>query len=909
MNNFNLIAMQIKFANPWWLLLLIPLIALSLLPYLRLPKAHRRTRNRVVSLALHLTIVVIGVALLSGLNFHREEVLTTFDTVIVIDASDSIDGAKSRIDDYVENVLKEEGASNFNIGIVTFGRNQICVSDVNSNTTKVHDEYVGNTKQADGSATDIATALNYAKGLLKEKRNARLILLSDGLETDGDASSAVKSIAEEGISVFAVYFNPSAIQSETQLERIEVGQNASVGAVTDVSVYVRSTGKDNVKLTIYDNGIEWANKSFAVNGGLEKLGFSYTFTSSGLHEISAKIEVGNDTVTENNVACAYAYIASSDKVLIVDGTGDQASKIEYLISSADYEVTVVSPKDVPEDVYTLNVYSRVILMNVNLADIPYSDYDAVLESYVYDYGGGLFTTGGTNTYALGNMSDTAFESLLPVTLTDEEEPVLEIMIVLDLSNSMGKYMSTSAPDYKTRLSYAKEGIKACLDTLRDTDYVGVSWFNKTSNVIVPISPATSKDDIMKVINDLQAPAGASGTQYNLGLTSAQTELFNSKNNADKQHVIFLTDGKPQDTNYGATLESMSSRGITVSTVAIYDPKGAGQTINGIPIDDMNDIGVLENAVKDMAQKGGGNCYFVEYGNQLPDVMRRETELSKRDLVNVTGGRPEIKDYSSVIANVERLKKVNGYITSKAKIDATVPFTIGDAPLYAEWNYGSGYVGSFMSDFGSNWASGYLLNSAKNERTFILNVIQRMSPKDDEMDIEFGEGNFSPILTVKRDIVNGNTMKATVTNPDGNGYTYRLTADSSGYSCKISTPKPGIYAVTVEEFDGENNRIARQTVYYAFSYSYEYDTFRDSTEGYVVLSEIVSKGNGGLLDAKAPLFTSETLTVTEDYDPLIPLIIVMLVAFLCDIAVRKFKFKWPHEIVKAYKENKNAEKAE
>lgn len=909
MNNFNLIAMQIKFANPWWLLLLIPLIALSLLPYLRLPKAHRRTRNRVVSLALHLVIVVIGVSLLSGLTFHREEVLTTFDTVIVIDASDSNDGVKNRIDDYVENVLNEEDASNFNIGIVTFGRDQICVSNVNSDPLKVRNEYVDNIEKADGSATDIAAALNYAKGLLKEKRNARLVLLSDGLETDGDASSAVKSIAQDGISVFAVYFNPAAIQSETQIERIEVGKNASVGGVTDVSVYLRSTGKDNVRLTLYDNGNEWAKKTLTVNGGLEKLGFSYSFATSGLHEICAKIEVGNDTFTENNIAYSYAYIASSDKVLIVDGTGDQASKMEYLISSADYEVTVVAPNDVPEDVYALNAYSRVILMNVNLADIPYPDYDAVLESYVYDYGGGLFTTGGTNTYALGNMTDTAFESMLPVTLTTEDEPVLEIMIVLDLSNSMGKYMSTSAPDYQTRLSYAKEGIKACLDTLRDTDYVGVSWFNKTSNVIVPISPATSRDDIMKVIDNLQAPTGASGTQYNLGLTSAQTELFNSKNNADKQHVIFLTDGKPQDTNYGATLESMSSRGITVSTVAIYDPKGAGQTINGIPIDDMNDIGVLENAVKDMAQKGGGNCYFVEYGNQLPDIMRKETELSKRDLVNVKGGRPEIKDYSSVIANVERLKKVNGYVTSKAKLDATVPFTIGDAPLYAEWNYGLGYVGSFMSDFGSSWASGYLLNSAKNERTFILNVIQRMSPKDDEMDIEFGEGNFSPMLTVKRDVVNGYTMKATVTDPDGNDYTYRMTSESDGYSCRISTPKEGVYSVIVEEFDDKANRVAKQTVYYAFSYSYEYDAFRDFGDGYVILSELVNKGNGGLLDANKPLFTSETLTVTEDYDPLIPLIIVMLVAFLVDIAVRKFKFKWPHEIIKAYKEKKNVEKTE
>lgn len=906
MNNFNLSVVQIKFANPWWLFLLIPLVVLSLLPYFRLPKSHRRTRNRVISLALHLTIVTIGVLLFSGLSFHSEKVLTTFDTVIVVDASDSSESSKRRVDQYIESILAEEDASNFNIGVVLFGRDQIRVADIDSNPNSVYESYVKNTKAADGSATDIESALNYAKGLLKEKRNARLILLSDGLETDGEASTVAKSIAEEGISIFAVYFPVTEVENEVQLERIEVGKNASVGGLTDVSVYLRSTGKDNVRLTVSDNGTEWVAKTLTVNGGLEKIGFSYTFTSSGLHEITAKIEVGSDTYSENNIACAYAYIAASDRVLIVDGTGTQSSKLKTLIEGADYDVTVVSPENVPEDVYKLNEYSRVILMNVDIADFPYPNYDEVLESYVYDYGGGLFTTGGTNTYAMGNMIDTAFESLLPVTLTEEDEPILEVMIVLDLSNSMGKYMSTSGPDYRTRLEYAKEGIEACLDTLRDTDYVGVAWFNKTSNIIVPISPATSRDDIMDIIDDLQAPTGASGTQYNLGLTAAQTELFNSKNNADKQHVIFLTDGKPQDTNYGATLESMSSRGITVSTVAIYDPKGAGQTINGIPIDDMNDIGVLENAVKDMAQKGGGNCYFVEYGNQLPDVMRQETELSKRDLVNNKGGRPEIKDYSSVIANVEKLKKVNGYITSKAKLDATVPFTIGDTPLYAEWNYGAGYVGSFMSDLGGDWASGYLLNSAKNEKTFLLNIIQRMSPQEDEMDIEFGDGNYSPLLTVNREVLNGHSMNVTVVAPNGNTDKYMLSVDSTGYRGRISTPTFGIYTITLEEFDGNGNRVAYQTIHRAFSYSYEYDAFRDVSEGYVVLSEVTSKGNGGLLNVDSPLFTAETLTVTNDYNPLIPLTIILIVMFLLDIAVRKFKFRWPHEIIKAYKEKKNAD---
>lgn len=861
-----------------------------------------------VSLCLHLCIVTLGVALLCGMTFHTEEVLTTFDAVIVADASGSSQSVKKQMDEYIENVLKEEDASDFNIGLVTFGRDQVCVSKLSTKPDGVYKKYIENTQQADASATDIASALNYAKGLLKEKRNARLILLSDGLETDGDAKAAAKAIAKDGVGVYAVYFSAEEAQNEVQVERVEIGKNASVGGTTDVSVYLRSTGTDSVRIAVYDNDEEWVNKTITVNGGLEKIGFSYEFTTSGLHEITAKIEVGNDGFSENNVACSYCYIATSDRVLIVDGTGSQAEKFEKLISDADYDVTVVSPQNVPKDVYGLNTYSRVILMNVDMDDIPYADYDEVLELYVREYGGGLFTTGGTNTYAMGNMLDTELENMLPVTITDEDEPSLELMIVLDLSNSMGKYMSTSAPNYRTRLQFAKEGIQACLDTLRDTDYVGVAWFNSTSNVIAPISPATSRDDVMAAVNKVQAPNGPSGTQYNMGLTAAQSALFNSKNEADKQHVIFLTDGKPQDTNYGATLASMASRGITVSTIAIYDPKGAGQTINGTFIDDMNDIATLENAVKEMARLGGGNYAFVEYGEQLPEIMRQETELSKRDLVNNKGGMPEIKDYSPVIANVERLKKVNGYITSKAKAEATVPFTIGDAPLYAEWDYGAGYVGAFMSDLGSSWASGYFMTTAKNERTFLLNVIQRMSLQEDEMDVEFGEGNFSPLLTVKREPIDGHSMKATVVAPDGKTSTSVLNIEKTGYSARISTPIFGIYSVTLEEFDKDGTRIAKQTVYTSFSYSKEYNAFRDPSEGYIVLSELTDKNNGGggMLDTDQQLFAAESLTVTNDYNPLIPFTILLIVMFLTDIAVRKFKFKWPHELIRERRRKKTAE---
>ena len=43
---------------------------------------------------------------------------------------------------------------------------------------------------------------------------------------------------------------------------------------------------------------------------------------------------------------------------------------------------------------------------------------------------------------------------------------------------------------------------------------------------------------------------------------------------------------------------------------------------------------------------------------------------------------------------------------------------------------------------------------------------------------------------------------------------------------------------------------------------------------------------------------------RETDPRVAFAIVIIVLFLLDVAVRKFKFKWPHEIVRERREAKS-----
>lgn len=63
---------RIDFANPWLLLLLVPALALTFIPFFRLTKKFRRTRNRVISVVTHALAVTLCVLLIAGISFSYE---------------------------------------------------------------------------------------------------------------------------------------------------------------------------------------------------------------------------------------------------------------------------------------------------------------------------------------------------------------------------------------------------------------------------------------------------------------------------------------------------------------------------------------------------------------------------------------------------------------------------------------------------------------------------------------------------------------------------------------------------------------------------------------------------------------------------------------------------------------------
>ena len=193
----------IAFSHPWFLLILIPALFVVLFPYFRLAKKYRRTRNRVTAVVLELIVFILSVSVFAGMTIHAKSPNKSNEVILLVDVSDSEETAQKQRDDYVQQILQRGRFDKFNIGIVTFGYTQNYAVPFTDDMTKAYQTYLS-AEKPDTSATNIAAALTYASGLFSSGANGKIVLITDGKETDENALSVIRGIAAQGIKIDAL---------------------------------------------------------------------------------------------------------------------------------------------------------------------------------------------------------------------------------------------------------------------------------------------------------------------------------------------------------------------------------------------------------------------------------------------------------------------------------------------------------------------------------------------------------------------------------------------------------------------------------------------------------------------------------------------------------------------------------
>ena len=898
---------SITFTKPWLLLLLVPALLLTLIPYFRLNKRYRCTRNRIVSMALHVVIMLLAVSLLAGVGFEYELPNDKNEVIILVDASFSEEGLEAEKNEFIKAVIDSNNAA-FKLGIVTFGYDQVYAAELTKDMSSVYSSYL-QAPLPDTTATDVEAALNYAATLFEYPETARIVLISDVLETDGSAAKTIKSVAAKGIKVDTVYMTDDTRYDEVQLIGMERPKDRiEVGSPFSVKLAVQSSYNGTALVTPYDNDVAGIPMQIELKEGIQEIVIPFEFTLPGLHRMSFEIESADDTLAQNNVFHSYIYLEIFDDILIIESNHNESEALCRMLKD-ELNATVMNIGSVPGVITSVNdlrQYDEIVLVNVANSDMP-EGFVELLHTYVHDYGGGLFTICGNeadnnptdeewtaNAYTREDMYGTLYQEMLPVEAINYTPPTA-VMIIIDRSGSMTTDTNGNLlPDSENKLIFAKNGAVECLELLSERDYVGIMSFADSVTTHVDLTPRTQRDKILAAIEHVDGTDGG-GTNFSPALEYAGMALA-AMTNVENKHIIFITDGEPSAGDaerYKYWLQENAKNGITTSVVGVRCTNSAKNTMTSL--------------LTNYAGMGAENFHDVTDLSSASSTIKKDFEVNKIQDVNYETFIPKINDLnSSIVEGVsqENMPSLDGFYGLKAKEDATVILSGRYTPIYAHWDYGLGRVGTFACDLNGTWSSNFIDTPEGN--AIVNNIIAALFPLEDlkpqEIEVEHEGGNYFTKLNVFTELMDDQYIEVTITSPaelGGEPTVQTLIAGvNDNYSRLSFTVKtPGIHEIVTSKRAADGTLLAETVIYKSLSYSQEYNLFMDQDAAKALSEQLATDGRGFVIEEPEEVYENAAKFRHVDIDPRIVMMISLLVLFLLDIAVRKFKWKWPHELIR------------
>lgn len=847
--------MGISFERPMFLLLAIPLLAITLIPWLKLSKVSRRSGKHILSLTLRIICIVLITLLLSGFMTVKQTRKTSI--IILADLSDSTRHVRQIMNNYVRDAV-EHADKETSIGLMTFGYNTVYELPLSTDL-----RFVSFETTPQGNHTNLANAIIMANAMMPSDTNRRIVILTDGKQTIGDALESARQVAAQGVRIDAILLDTGTIGKEVQINRINLPEVLYVGEEFELVVEIESNHKTDAVLRLYDEQELKTEQNISLQEGINKFVFTDVATSPGVKNYRVEVETKEDDILRNNRMYSYIKVLGTPKLLIIDGTGNESHEfVKILGDTANYDV--ILPRMAPTTLENLRKYESVVLMNVKKSDLP-DGFDDMLEQYVRQLGRGLLTVGGDESYALGGWADSTLEKILPVNVYQRDEgelASLALVILIDNSGSM-----ESGPN--SPLELAKEGASRAVRSLKNIDEVGVISFSDNANRVVEM---TSGEDKEYVIGRIARIPSGGGTMMYTAMKMAYEDLVKS----DKaiKHVILLSDGNPADKGFEIIAERMREANITLTSIAI----GGGANVD---------------LLSSLARITEGRIYRAVEAKDLPDIMLQETFLAMGEYLNNKTFVPSIVHSSPVIKGISSFTQLHGYIGTELKDAASLVLASDDdRPIYAEWQYGLGFVASYTSDLNGKWSSS-LLKWDKGQ-DFIQNMVSRILPQEEDPDLgrietskSGDKGHIKAIFNtgMEDDEVQIDTI-AQVISPTGKEFSVPLTLSGLGvYEGDFTLEEEGNYLITVLQYKDGKVTLSKESAIVS-PYSDEYDAFLESGE---VINTVVSNANGKVWDNMHDIFKIKIIGAKEYIGYTLPLLVLIIIILLTDITIRRLQF--------------------
>jgi uncharacterized membrane protein/Mg-chelatase subunit ChlD len=823
--------------------------------------------NRVRSFtALMTRLILCGVLimLMAEPRAVRESDVTA--VVYALDVSDSIgeETADSALS-YIVKTAQEKPEKDL-AGLVVFGLNSAVelpprvsfpFEIINARVTR--------------EGTSLERGLSLAAAMLPEEHAGRVVLISDGVETEGNALGVLdefnaRSIPVDTLSIAYDY------DHEVWLETLDVPRRVKIGESYEASVVLSSLRAGKGKLILYENDTAIHEQSVSFQAGKNRYTLPLYFRQAGYYEYTARIEVpdGEDGWKQNNVAVNYVYLQGKGKVLVVTSPEGNDRDWEHLVRAMGESGLIVERIEsygLPRDSISLLPYDGIVFPNVPADAFDAAQFQAVRDA-VYNHGTGFLMVGGKDSFGPGGYHRTQIEEALPVTMDVKQEKVLPkgaLAIVLH---------TCEFPEGNT---WGKRIAKQAMRVLGSQDEIGILVYSYSQNKpgeqwLFPMTPAAEYERLVPLINNAQIGDMPSfSTTMKMGLDGL------SASDAATKHMIVISDGDPSPPT-PELVNDFADAGISISTVAM-NPHG-GQ-----------EVAIMQA----ISRQTGGRYYFPQDPSQLPSIFIKEAKTLKRSMIQNKTFIPALDYPSPIMKGIDAIPSLHGYVITTAKSRArTILRYEGEEPdpVLSVWRFGLGTTAAFTSDLASNWGRDWI--AWDKYRAYIkqlMTAVLRVQSKHHLFMQTYARGatgyitaeDYHPdagFLEIEAEVTSPDTRKQKVTLKQVGPQLYQATFPLSGV---------GRYQVLAAASSGD--RIEHVTAGFTVPYSPEYLRFRADP---AIMRSIAAKTGGRTLtgEESGQQIYNENRKIQRSSVPIMDWFLWALAILVpIDVGVRRLQLDW------------------
>ncbi|HEV8324431.1 MAG TPA: VWA domain-containing protein [Myxococcota bacterium] len=531
-----------------------------------------------------------------------------------------------------------------------------------------------------------ARALSAALGRFTPDFDHRVLLVTDGLETEGDVVATAAALRAAGATVSVMPTGGHG--AEVVMRRLAMPSEAALGEKLLATVEIDDNGAaaaGPARVTLVRSGGTPLARTVELVPGPNRFTFETEARPEGDLRFSATVDGGaGDSFHDDDTAWAAVHVRGLPKVLLVrePGEAEETHLARTLLKvGTKYSVREITRDKLPATLAGLDEYDLVVFNDPKSTEV--GDATAkLLGTWVGELGGGMVVSAGERAKDLAEEGETEFEKLLPLTfrrVKKKEKVPLAVCFVIDKSASMGR---------DDKFVLAVLAVQKAVAEMKDDSEVAIILFDDFPKVVLPRTKAKERKLIEAILPTLTI---GGGTDMFPAMRAAHAELVDSP--AKLRHMIVLSDGESISrlAHMRDIVDKIVRDHITISTVALSKDSDPGE-------------------MEAVAKLGGGHFYYIENPKDIPKIFAKETQSTTETTVVKEEFHPVPLKTVDATEGIDfaAAPPLGGYLASK-KRDTTELILESDRkePLLARWQYGLGRVTVWTSDARPGWAASWM----------------------------------------------------------------------------------------------------------------------------------------------------------------------------------------------------------